>query len=261
MCCYSENLRKSDPLINLNAWHDWKVLHEEIRYSRAARIHQQALIDRAIHAHARLTSTTVNSPGKYARLHATDTMAPWVLPPAKVGLGYKEGLHSSNSHKRAMHLGGRLEALDETHRRDERTSSDSVIAFLGAPPVPPSSPAQEHQLKWQKIQPVAGKQFLGDAYLPVGKGLTDARVDRLSMDALSMGEPKSAYLDPGVLSPPADKTEMGERSPTSVIGQGPQDIEKEFPPLPARWEGKGKAVDHALHEYKVVGGPAWFSDS
>ena len=46
----------------------------------------------------------------------------------------------------------------------------------------------------------------------------------------------------------------GERSPSSVMGGLP---EKEFPQLPA-----GAApTDDALHQYKVVNGPAWYSDS
>lgn len=50
-----KNLRKSDPLINLSAWHDWQQLAARVKRSKAARVHQQALIDRAFRAHAQQT--------------------------------------------------------------------------------------------------------------------------------------------------------------------------------------------------------------
>ena len=38
-----ENLRKSDPLVNLAAWHDWSELRAQIKTSRHAWVHQQAV--------------------------------------------------------------------------------------------------------------------------------------------------------------------------------------------------------------------------
>lgn len=191
-----ENLRQSDPLVNPRAWHDWAALTTEVKASRAARVHQQALIDRALRAHAlRTAAPTADTP-------ILKSMTPM----------------STNALKRAMHL-DRLRTVDEYEPRAERHSNDSIMAhYIDAPPfdLSPASPAA------QKPLPPAP---------PLGS------------------------------TPYEGKLDVGERSPTSVVGL-PVNIEnKEFPPLPPKL-GKGKFVDDALHDYKVVAdGPAWYSDA
>merc|ERR1719506_1761369 len=51
-----EALRKSDPLIRIEAWHDWGTLRARALASRAAKVHQQALITRALRAHDLVSS-------------------------------------------------------------------------------------------------------------------------------------------------------------------------------------------------------------
>ena len=208
-----ESLRQSDPLINPSGWHDVHALAEEAKTSRAHRVHQQALIDRALWAHAYLTKSPVRTPQRpFPSLLPSDTKAPWL--DAKEGYG-----------KRTSYQGyGRLASLDESAHleRGERHSNDSVIAFhLDGPPARTSSMPKEGippAAKWQKLP--------------------------------------SFDMDEEVASPGA----FGERSPTSVVtGPSHRELpsEKEFPPLPT-WQG---TVDDTLNKYKVVDGPAWFSDS
>jgi len=48
-----ENLRRSDPLINLSAWHCWTDLHQYYKQTWHAKVHQQAMINRSFRAHQR----------------------------------------------------------------------------------------------------------------------------------------------------------------------------------------------------------------
>jgi len=123
---HQHELRRSDPLISLHAWHDWHELHAKVNATRAARVHQQAHIMRALRAHAQLTATS-----------ATTAARPNTAPTGKAGEALRlQG--STNSLKRKMHL-GRLETVDSTwgkmhDQRGERVSSDSVMAFLDEGP-------------------------------------------------------------------------------------------------------------------------------
>lgn len=121
-----ENLRLSDPLINPTAWHDWAALTTQFKSTRPARVHQQALIDRAFYAHARNTTTTVRIPS----------------PIGYAGEYKSETFKSTNALKRAMHL-DRLRTVDEYEpRQAERYSNDSVMAhYIEAPPFD-ASPTQ-----------------------------------------------------------------------------------------------------------------------
>lgn len=135
-----KNLRQSDPLIRLCAWHDWGALRDAVRRSYAARIHQQRLIDRGMRAHAMRT----------ANLLVENTTSSLEDDEAK-HTAYIS--HLSASHNRArslkheLHL-GRLHTVDESgptgarsSKRDERSSSDSVISFFDAPPSPKQTEA------------------------------------------------------------------------------------------------------------------------
>ena len=211
-----ENLRKSDPLINLWAWHDYNELHAKHINTRAARVHQQALIDRAIHAHARLTDSTVRlvsspirTPSVAAALdaHRDTSKAPWWANP-------KDEAPSPNALKRAM-LIGRLKSVDGTNNTGERTSSDSVIAHLGGT-TPPASPKRSDgghgngatggttpptpppQAKWQKTGlPPLGRLATGhtlaeyDDPWPIGTGMP-----------LHHNKPQKSRTNPHVEMPP-----------------------------------------------------------
>ena len=77
-CRDRESLRRSDPLIRPEAWHDWAELYAKVRASHAAHIHQQALIQRALHAHARRTASAVSKPPSRAACPLSgDTRASW----------------------------------------------------------------------------------------------------------------------------------------------------------------------------------------
>jgi len=305
-----ENLRKSDPLVNLAAWHDWSELRAQIKTSRHAWVHQQALRDRAQRAHARLskaskkTGSTITPSGghtastkaaptrraqalqtppraqmhysmlptyasiKTATSHAPkqqstktspfvqhgahgaspggDLKAPWAAgtssasptkmygvgahsPAAKPRRASNEGL-SANGLKRAWHL-DRLLSLDETMPRDESASSDTVMALLE-----PKSPV------------LNGAKSLGAPTTTVPTSPPSKWQKTLYEHEADGGE----------------SDEKTQRSPTSIMGAHPGDEPASgFPPLPQPW-GQGmhaKAVDHTLNRYKVVSGPAWFSDS
>jgi len=204
------HLRQSDPLIHLRAWHDLSELHEAVRRSPQALIHQQALVNRALNAHALSAGALVR------KEHEAD----------------HEAVHVA-SIKRAVQR--RLHTVDSGGERfGERTSNDSVIAFLDAPETGYLQP-----LKYQKTH---------------GKDI--CTVDVLA-DEVSCVKTLPQLEDGGVALLP------GESSPTSVFGT-PMDLAKDFPPLPAAHADhskQGKAVDHALHQYKVVSGPGWYSDS
>jgi len=47
-----QQLRLSDPLINLAAWHDWHALCEQAQATAQYRVHQQALVNRAMRVQA-----------------------------------------------------------------------------------------------------------------------------------------------------------------------------------------------------------------
>jgi len=221
------NLRKSDPLINLAAWHDWKALHQLAANSRAAKIHKQALVDRAQRAHARLKA----GPG---------TTAPWVPPGEKL---------SNNKIRRAMFFVPSLQSMDE-YGRGERASNDSVMAFeLGYSDVSDSRTAAQKNANAHALS----TDPMENMYLPPQH---NAKVAKYDFDG---GDAKLCAMineDGGEVRSPTSVM----NSATGIYHRGDQTEEKAFPPLPSRWDN-GKAVDHALHEYKVVTGPAWYSDA
>lgn len=206
------HLRQSDPLIHLRAWHDWSELHEAVRRSPQALIHQKALINRALNVHTLSTGALVR------KQHEADHEA---IHPASIKREVQRRLHTVDS-------GG--------ERFGERMSNDSVIAFLDAPETGYSQPL--------KYQTTHGADICG--------------VDgQKCADEVSCVKTLPQLEDGDVAVFP------GESSPTSIVGT-PMDIAKDFPPLPAPYADqskRGKAVDHALHQYKVVSGPGWYSDS
>lgn len=287
-----EHLRRSDPLIRIEAWIDWSTLHEQVKASRAAHVHQQALIDRAVRAHARLTASALTSTfepaaafaasikegpptkgkdvlaahkafkaeGSSARRHGADERAPWCLP-GPTG-------SPSNNLKRRMHL-GRLKSVDDVSTADERdgrgerVSSDSVMSMLhesSHPTTPLKGCVEPGAWVDSSWTPPATAPWEGHSWVDAPQ--------------------KTSLVRPGakgVVTPPmeigeigGEKVFAGERSPVSVVGLSGNAVEKAFPPLPQPERksafglppASSQGVDHALHEYKVVPpGPGWYSDS
>jgi len=258
---HCENLRRSDPLINLGAWHDWAALYEGIKTSRAAHIHQKAVIDRALLSHQRRTAANATAVQRsLAERYAADTrarwaerrrgeLAPWALP---VPTGSPTG-----ALKRSLHS-GRLKAVDTHASRGERASADSVMALLDG--------GLDVRLELDAAEQRAPKH-----------AKNAPRIERRPSTEKSVATPPME-ISMEVLTDTLDKEReperepSAERSPTSVVhlAHRPADFDAQFPPLPAskwdasKWEDETpvtKAVDHALHEYKLVSGPGWYSDS
>jgi len=110
-------LRTSDPLSSISGWLDWHALYEQCKQTHAARVHQQALVDRAMRVHKRMTYD--------------------------MSL-LRQQSSNANGLKRSMHL-GRLKTVDEIdvfaeRNQPARASNDSVIAFdIDTPPSSPLS--------------------------------------------------------------------------------------------------------------------------
>ena len=148
-----QNLRKSDPLISLSAWHDWQQLFENSRYSPQARAHQLAVYERGLMRATRAAAEATAAAAAIAE-RMNETVSPFLNPNAA---------HATNELKRAMHL-GRLRTVDGyqpsaageaeeaattpatskvDHKvRPERFSNDSVmcwdVGYMGSPTLRPA---------------------------------------------------------------------------------------------------------------------------
>jgi len=135
---HMDELRKSDPLVSLHAWHDWQELHAQVKASWAAQIHQQRLLDHQVKAWSIERASRAR-----AQHSATSATAPRGNT-APTGTGKRDDLpvhaSSTNRLKRGLHL-GRLQTVDSKRLqtvdskpgaewRAERHSSDSVMACL-----------------------------------------------------------------------------------------------------------------------------------
>ena len=166
------NLRRSDPLINLCAWHDWAALYQAVGTSRAAHVHQQALITRGLRAHQLSIAATVQPPTP-PRLAIGSIKTGLKTPPPVIRLATVEGR-------------GHVESLGHG-RRDERASSDSVIAFLDARPA-------------AEVRPTSNKSYaeaLGAKLGWAAKGAADSRQTRGEVQL----EPAVTPADGGMNSP------------------------------------------------------------
>ncbi|KAL3922019.1 MAG: hypothetical protein SGPRY_004705 [Prymnesium sp.] len=93
------NLRRSDPTISLNGWHDWRALYAGVRASPLARVQEQAQIHRA-HMGRR------------------------------VEINQETEISKSNAEKDAYVQKSAKQATWASKSREERTSANSVISYL-----------------------------------------------------------------------------------------------------------------------------------
>jgi len=154
-----KRLRLSDPLINLAAWHDWHALYEQAQATAQYRVHQQALIDRAMRAQASrlaLASHAANGSAAngssprgckrgLAELHWCEPVAPWseLQPP------FLKGGERTSSHDSVM-----TSYLEDTGLEDTgvchspfRSTTTTTAAGSFSPKSPLRSPGKGPPLK------------------------------------------------------------------------------------------------------------------
>ena len=140
------NLRRSDPLIQPSAWHDWQRIVEDSRRSQQARAHQMAMYERGLMRASRAAAEATAAALAAERNRNHEAVSPFLRPKNMDAASSDTGL------KRAMHL-GRLKTVDGTnpgynspeegpnpplaytgsphakHHRPERCSNDSIMCF------------------------------------------------------------------------------------------------------------------------------------